>query len=172
MPAAYDITECDVFKPRLLTKDEELLPWSAWIWNETLGGYERRCPGHTLVGLIFSPYDLFFNGIHSAYQYAYKSKSPSKRSRAIAKKKAETLALEFHGEDSPWMCAYCLKLGSQSVGPDGRSWHVDHIYPVSKGGDNLPDNLVLSCATCNLQKGALRLKEFLEYVQEKPSAQE
>ena len=100
MPAAYDITECDVFKPRLLTKDEELLPWSAWIWNETLGGYERRCPGHTLVGLIFSPYDLSMESIALISMHIKVNLHP-KRSRAIAKKKAETLALEFHGEDSP-----------------------------------------------------------------------
>ena len=31
--------------------------------------------------------------------------------------------------------------------------HVDHIRPLSKGGDNHRSNLQLLCATCNLSKG-------------------
>lgn len=32
--------------------------------------------------------------------------------------------------------------------------HIDHIKPLSRGGDNDPDNLQLLCATCNIAKGA------------------
>jgi len=49
-------------------------------------------------------------------------------------------------------CQYCSRLGDQQGGPDGRTWHVDHIFPVSRGGDDSEDNLTLSCATCNLRK--------------------
>lgn len=41
-------------------------------------------------------------------------------------------------------CRYC---GSTS-GP----FHLDHVYPVSKGGETTMENLVTSCAKCNLQK--------------------
>lgn len=33
-------------------------------------------------------------------------------------------------------------------------YHIDHVIPVSKGGSNNPDNLVLACPTCNRSKGA------------------
>ena len=31
--------------------------------------------------------------------------------------------------------------------------HIDHIYPVSKGGETVPSNLRALCARCNLVKG-------------------
>lgn len=33
-------------------------------------------------------------------------------------------------------------------------FHVDHFVPLAGGGSNGPDNLVLSCPTCNFRKGA------------------
>lgn len=43
-------------------------------------------------------------------------------------------------------CAYCGASGSL---------HWEHLIPTSRGGPDTIDNLVLSCAPCNLQKGAL-----------------
>lgn len=54
-------------------------------------------------------------------------------------------------------CAYCAKVGNEETGPDGKNWHIDHIEPKSLGGSNNPTNLVKSCATCNIKKGARRL---------------
>ena len=36
----------------------------------------------------------------------------------------------------------------------GKAYHVDHVVPLSRGGSNWPENLVIACATCNMQKGA------------------
>lgn len=51
------------------------------------------------------------------------------------------------------MCAYC----SRSL-LDG--YHVEHIIPVCVGGSNRPDNLVLSCAPCNLYAGSKAFGTF------------
>jgi 5-methylcytosine-specific restriction endonuclease McrA len=32
--------------------------------------------------------------------------------------------------------------------------HIDHFHPLSKGGKHSIDNLVASCAKCNLSKGS------------------
>jgi 5-methylcytosine-specific restriction endonuclease McrA len=42
----------------------------------------------------------------------------------------------------------------------GRSYHVDHVMPISRGGSNGPENIVIACASCNLSKGAKMPSEF------------
>lgn len=34
----------------------------------------------------------------------------------------------------------------------GETYHVDHRIPLSRGGSNAPDNLVISCPACNQSK--------------------
>ena len=43
-----------------------------------------------------------------------------------------------------YRCRYC----GSSAGP----FHLDHVYPVSKGGETSIDNMVTSCKRCNLKK--------------------
>tara|TARA_Y100001970_G_scaffold169114_1_gene206795 strand:+ start:155 stop:1198 length:1044 start_codon:yes stop_codon:yes gene_type:complete len=52
------------------------------------------------------------------------------------------------------VCPYC----EQSLGIEP---HADHIYPVTLGGQATPENMVYVCAKCNLFKGALTLREFI-----------
>jgi 5-methylcytosine-specific restriction endonuclease McrA len=43
-------------------------------------------------------------------------------------------------------------------------YHIDHFYPISRGGDNSIENLVVSCPHCNLSKGAKDPLEFAKVV--------
>jgi hypothetical protein len=72
------------------------------------------------------------------------------------------------GAESGWKCFYCNKNGSEIDGPDGRPWHVDHAYPLSRGGDDEKDNHVLACATCNLAK---KTKTAMEYFRHKRTSE-
>ena len=53
-------------------------------------------------------------------------------------------------------CYYCgvdMRAGPKPGGkPHPNSATVDHVYPKAWGGDTHPDNLVLSCWTCNHTK--------------------
>lgn len=49
-------------------------------------------------------------------------------------------------------CEYCQRLGGKDLGPDDRPWQVDRVVPGRKGGIYTPDNVTLSCQTCNNRK--------------------
>jgi 5-methylcytosine-specific restriction endonuclease McrA len=52
------------------------------------------------------------------------------------------------------ICVYC-------PAPLTDGYHVDHRTPLSKGGSNWPDNLQLTCGTCNMKKHDLTHEEFM-----------
>lgn len=41
-------------------------------------------------------------------------------------------------------------------------YHVDHVIPLSRGGTNLPENLVITCPRCNLQKHTKTPEEWID----------
>lgn len=53
--------------------------------------------------------------------------------------------------DKSSVCVYCKVETNASRGARGCT--VDHIVPVSKGGRDELDNLVISCRSCNSRKG-------------------
>ena len=60
-----------------------------------------------------------------------------------------------------WHCFYCKRHLTPIIDPDSRVHGsdpsrptIDHVHPVSKGGPKTDiRNQVLSCATCNEEKG-------------------
>lgn len=61
-------------------------------------------------------------------------------------------------DEQKGLCAYCGKK------LDG-NYHVDHVMPICRGGSNWPENLALSCPTCNLRKREKTAEEFLAILQ-------
>lgn len=54
-----------------------------------------------------------------------------------------------------WACRYCGSAITLSTG------HADHVMPRSRGGSDDPSNLVASCRSCNLKKGARTPEEWI-----------
>jgi 5-methylcytosine-specific restriction endonuclease McrA len=57
------------------------------------------------------------------------------------------------------MCMYCQE-------PVGDLYHVDHYIPLVLGGSNYPDNIVISCPTCNCRKGGKHPDAFMEILRQ------
>lgn len=55
------------------------------------------------------------------------------------------------------MCFYCgISLENK--------YHVDHYIPLSKGGNNKPENIVIACPYCNWSKNNKLPEEFMNYL--------
>ena len=50
-----------------------------------------------------------------------------------------------------WRCVYCGSAGGRLT--------LDHVVPRSRGGESTWENVVTSCAPCNLRKGNRTLEE-------------
>lgn len=50
-------------------------------------------------------------------------------------------------------CWHC----SESV---GTKYHIDHLRPLARGGSNYPENIVISCPSCNSSKGDKLIGEW------------
>lgn len=64
-------------------------------------------------------------------------------------------------------CAYCLRPGTATRGPDGAGWTRDHMKPQDHGGDHSVDNLVLCCRSCNSTKGTHSVDWMLARIEAK-----
>lgn len=58
-----------------------------------------------------------------------------------------------------WRCQYCGTTGRLTL---------DHVVPRSRGGDSVWENVVASCAPCNLRKGDRLPEEAQMHPQVKP----
>lgn len=60
-----------------------------------------------------------------------------------------------------WVLQEAVELARLRERVVGGLWHVDHIVPVSKGGDSRPHNLQVVPATWNRQKSNVHAKRFI-----------
>ncbi len=73
--------------------------------------------------------------------------SSLRRARKLSADSDQWGRAEVHSEAN----GRCLHCGIKvSLG----EMHADHFIPLAKGGSNLRENIVCSCASCNLSKGA------------------
>ena len=58
-------------------------------------------------------------------------------------------------ERDNWICGICNEpIDKELKWPDGKSVSLDHIIPVSKGGNHIPANVQAAHLGCNIRKGA------------------
>jgi len=95
--------------------------------------------------------------IESPGEKRTRSHTPNPVRREVAKR----YGVENVGDAVEVKCAYCDKVGKVIM--TNNSWvqfaglTIDHKIPLSKGGPDTADNIVLSCKSCNSKKGAKSL---------------
>ena len=66
------------------------------------------------------------------------------------RKKVPATVAKFVWSRDGLCCRYCGFWSSENAD----KFHLDHVHPVARGGDNSPENLVVACRRCNAAKGA------------------
>ncbi len=99
-------------------------------------------------------YSATHRGDRSVYNATYHKANPEKSRAADNRRRARKQGAEGSYTEGDIKAQYTRQKGKcfwcgKRVGKD---YHVDHVVPLSRGGSNWPENLVISCATCNLQK--------------------
>ena len=65
---------------------------------------------------------------------------------------------KLYGSHISFVCPYCLKTFPLSESTK------DHVIPRKKKKKTVPENIVLSCKSCNSQKGALTPDEYKDWL--------
>lgn len=77
--------------------------------------------------------------------------------RRLQTKKAVRSALWVHQDGFCWYCGDDL---AETETP-----HVEHQYPICRGGEDHQDNVVLSCGPCNKQKRNKTVEEYRSFLE-------
>jgi 5-methylcytosine-specific restriction endonuclease McrA len=100
-----------------------------------------------------------------AREYEYGGKIYSKTRQA----KIDASGYKINLEDIKKMweiqkgkCFYCD--GTLGIFENRGNYHIDHLEPLSSGGEHTPLNLAIACVDCNLQKCNKSEESFLEEV--------
>lgn len=86
----------------------------------------------------------------SAIRKSYKAKR-----RSLERGGVSTAELADWQSRAEKICHYC---GCECED----DFHVDHYYPLSRGGKHELDNLVIACPSCNVKKNAMDPVEFIK----------
>jgi len=110
------------------------------------------------------------NRVSCALRYRrYKDAHPWKAAEWSRRRRARLLGVtstydeavdrEFLEATQKGRCAYCGKLEDEVGG-----FVVEHMTPVSRGGSDVLDNVVLACSGCNAVKSDKTPDEYITYI--------
>jgi hypothetical protein len=91
----------------------------------------------------------------SSFLIRPRSKRRRKRYRGLRPRQSRTVKNQLYARQSG-ICHYCHNHIPFNL------WSIDHKTPLSRGGDNLPDNLIGACRECNHRKGNRTEIEYLD----------
>jgi len=102
--------------------------------------------------------DFETNDERLIFQFKCQEKASAQNSRVKNEQKITSIDVLNCLKRTNFKCFYC---GTKIK---AKTWHLDHVQPISKSGLNTSNNITSSCKECNLMKGALDINKFLHQV--------
>jgi len=103
-----------------------------------------------------------YRGAHPGYQRAWENANPGYHRARHANISAKRAGVPGHLTEADVMGAFnaaggdCCYCGEKLQ--DG--WNIDHVVPMSRGGNNTSDNIVACCHSCNSRKQSKLPEQF------------
>lgn len=120
-------------------------------WRENNRGKFNQCVAdhYQRNSEAIKAYKSQYRKDHAEEILAYKATYRAMRAGATLGNAAEIREIYRKAQEEPkircYLCGDLIPMGDR---------HVDHITPLSKGGEHRPSNLAVACKTCNLKKSA------------------
>lgn len=96
---------------------------------------------------------------------AVKDMTRQKRNKRIAVTFVESIDVRVLAQRDGWVCQLCQRrVNPRWVYPSGRSASIDHVIPVSAGGEHSYRNCQLAHLSCNKRKNTRAVGEQLRLV--------
>lgn len=89
------------------------------------------------------------------FMYKCKEKAISNNSRTKNENKITDVDVYSALVVTNFTCFYC---GTELK---TKTWELDHVHPISKGGLNDKSNIIPACKECNRMKGSMMIEKFL-----------
>ncbi len=98
--------------------------------------------------------------IASKQNKAWDKSNPVRRLAIYNRYRAREKAAPGHFTEEDWSKQYKLQNGKCFYCNKIKKLTIDHKVPLSRGGSNCPDNIVLACLSCNCKKNDKTIEEF------------
>lgn len=102
--------------------------------------------------------------IASKQNKTWDKNNPARRLVIYNKYRARENAAPGNFTEIDWNKQYKLQNGQCFYCGLNKKLTIDHKMPLSKGGSNRPENIVLACKECNSSKRDKPFEEFLVYI--------
>ena len=142
---------------------DEIVKWANVAESEAdriIGEFQRKGLIFTIGRWVFAP--SLFNPkyddiVAELLSLAAQEASAARRSPAMSYKRPRRTKI-----DVPLVRAVFSRDGGRCryCGSEDPPFELDHVVPVSRGGENSLENLVVSCKHCNMSKGDRLISEL------------
>jgi 5-methylcytosine-specific restriction endonuclease McrA len=90
-------------------------------------------------------------------QNFYRKLPPDKRNTLTMKRRANAYGVKTEAYSRTALLA---RWGNRCCYCPASAEHLDHVHPLSRGGEDVESNIVPACAACNLSKSDKSLAEW------------